>query len=488
MLKEIKRLSLDSLVYGIGQVATRLLGFFLIPLYTRFLTTDDYGVLAVLLVLPQLLGDISNLGILSAFSRFYFDGEVGDRKDVIATTFIFNLGSSVVFFYALSLISNSISRLMIGSSDQGFLLNILFAYLIARNQIEFVMAIYRVERKPGLYSLITIIRVLINFGMTIVLVSRFRMGVLGVLLGQIIPEVLLLPFLLVLVVGPRFKLRFSGRLLRKMVAFGLPLTPVTITAWIVNSMPVTLLARLSSLSESGLFSMGYKFGALILSFVVAPFQLGWSPIAYEKADSESAPALYSRVFTYLAAVLSFSVTGMALVSGDLIRLMATPEFYLAEDVVLAVAIGAMAFGLYVFFAVLINIARKTYLSTLIWSASAGMSLALGFLMIPKYGRFGAAWSYAAAYLLVAVTGFIAAQKVFPLQYEWNRLVRIFAAGFFCLVIGRAVSVESVIPDLLLHTGIVFSMPVVLVLSGFLLESEKRLIGSAIQSIMKKREV
>jgi len=468
-----------------GQAATRLLGFLLIPLYTRFLTTDDYGILAVVLILPQILGDVSNLGIISAFYRFYFDTAIEENGLVISNTFLFNAVSTLITFALLAAGSSWVSELILGSGDYALLVQVLFAFLLARSQNDFAAALLRVERKAFLYSVITVVRVAVNLAATILLVARFHFGVLGVLLGQLVPEVLLLAFLQILVVAPRFRFGFSLDLLRRMVRFGLPLTPVSIASWVVNSVPVSVLARLSTLTESGLYSMGYKFGALILSFVVAPFQLGWSPIAYAKAGDSDAPRLYARVFTYLSAVLVFAVVGISLTAGDLIRLMATPAYYPAQEVVLAVALGAAAHGLYYFFSLLINIDRKTYLNTIIWSGALVIGLGMTTILAPKYGRIGVSWSYAAACIFVVLAGLAAARKSFPVPYEWRRLALVGAAGTLILAAGKAISTGALLPDLALHILITCLMPVVLLFSGFLFESEKQVLRDAAGSLRFK---
>ena len=86
MFQDLKRLVKDSLIYGIGTVSRSLIGFILIPLYTRYLTTEEYGILALALVALASLNILFELGMSKALFRFYFETETeSDRSTVIGT-------------------------------------------------------------------------------------------------------------------------------------------------------------------------------------------------------------------------------------------------------------------------------------------------------------------------------------------------------------------------------------------------------------------
>jgi len=103
MNKTLKNVAWDSIIYGLGNASSKVLAFLLIPIYTRYLTTEDYGVLSSVLILYPLLADNVNLGIIPAFFRFYFTKKSNhDNEWVTSNAFVFNLLSSAAFFLTSS--------------------------------------------------------------------------------------------------------------------------------------------------------------------------------------------------------------------------------------------------------------------------------------------------------------------------------------------------------------------------------------------------
>ena len=319
MFKTIKRSTQDSLVYGLGEAATKLVAFLLIPLYTRFLTPEDYGVMGVVLILLPLLADAVNLGIISAFHRSYFDNNTQRKEVITSTAFSFNVLSSAFFLSLLFFLAPDVSLLSMGDSGYRFYFQIGIITLFFNNLNRFGLAIFRVQRRTWFYVGSAVFRVTLNVILNIHFVAVLRLGVTGILLGQLVSAVSMSMVLIPLVIVRQVHLLWSFRGLREMLSFGIPLIPINFAAWVINSVPVPLLARLSSLTESGLYSMGYKFGSIISLLVVTPFQLGWVPVAYSVAENRDMRTTYARVLTYFSFVAMFASLAVSLLSKDVLR-------------------------------------------------------------------------------------------------------------------------------------------------------------------------
>src|SRR3954462_15189647 len=110
---QMKRLGRHSAVYGLGGVVSRGLPGFLLPLYTRFLDTEDLGAVGLIVALSAVLVTILRLGISSAFFRFYFDSpEPGQRRLVVRTSFWFTMGSATLGLAAGVLLAEPIADLL----------------------------------------------------------------------------------------------------------------------------------------------------------------------------------------------------------------------------------------------------------------------------------------------------------------------------------------------------------------------------------------
>jgi O-antigen/teichoic acid export membrane protein len=137
-------------------------------------------------------------------------------------------------------------------------------------------------------------------------------------------------------------------------------------------------------------------------------------------------------------------------------------------VVAPLAFGAAAFGGYVVVQIGTGRARRTQANWLVTGAAAVLNVALNLILIPPYGRMGAAIATVAAYAVLFVMMAWRAQRVFPVPYQWRRVATIAAAAAGLTVLGKALHVT-----LPVALALTVSFPFVLALLGFYLPAERR---------------
>ena len=86
MFDKIKQLIGHVLIYGFGNIGNRIVGFLLIPVYSRYLTPADYGVLALVGMFDQILYAVMNMGQSSALFRTYFAHDDAKGHETVVTT------------------------------------------------------------------------------------------------------------------------------------------------------------------------------------------------------------------------------------------------------------------------------------------------------------------------------------------------------------------------------------------------------------------
>ena len=114
---QLKRLGKHSVIYGLGGLVQRILAVLLLPVYTRFLSPSDYGMVETLIALTTVLVIVLRLGIANAFIRFYFDspGDTARRLLVLRTSFWFTMGMATVGLVCGLALSGEISTALFGS-------------------------------------------------------------------------------------------------------------------------------------------------------------------------------------------------------------------------------------------------------------------------------------------------------------------------------------------------------------------------------------
>jgi O-antigen/teichoic acid export membrane protein len=206
----------------------------------------------------------------------------------------------------------------------------------------------------------------------------------------------------------------------------------------------------------------------VITFVIIAFRTAWPAFAYSIEDDREARRTYAFVLTYLLAFSSWIALLLGALAPWWTRLLTgSPAYWRAEEGVALLAFAGAVYAGYTVLAIGSGRARKTQLNWVVTGVGAAANIALNFWLIPAYGMVGAAISTLAAYVVLFVGMAIYAQHVYPVPYQWRRVVTVFAGGVLLTVAARWPDL-SLIPSLLL----VAVYPLVLALLGFYLPIER----------------
>jgi O-antigen/teichoic acid export membrane protein len=470
MRKKIQELLHDAVLYGMGNYLSKVVGFLLIPVYTRYLTTSDYGILALTGVFGSILFVIINMGQSSAIFRSYFDSDDPKLRDaVISTGFRLLLVISLPVSLIPVFLSGEVARHLLDNPALWIFIVITAVATLSKEFARIPFAVMRAERQATRYAAFSIVRTLLNILLAIALVVGFEQGVLGVLIGQCAAEIalclVLYPSLLA-----SLKPAFSGKVARDLLSYGLPFVPAGLCSFLLNLSDRYFLKHYTSMEEVGLYALGYRFGEIIWLLVWA-FQLAWPPFLFSNRKSPTAPQLYARVTTYYVAGMAYIWLAISVFAREVIMLMAAPSFHAAYQVVPLIALASLLHGVAFLGAVGISLERKTIYHPFIVGAAALLNVILNFLWIPTYGMMGAAYATVASFLLQCLITPAIALRFYFVPYEYARLLRIVVISgglYFCSSWVSDASLALVTSEKAL---LLCLYPLLLVLTGFFLPEE-----------------
>ena len=159
---QLRRLGRHSAVYGIGGIVSRVLAVLLLPLYTRYLTTEDFGAVGLLVALNAVLVTVLRLGISAAFFRFYFDAEDdAGRRLVVRTSFWFTMAMATIGLVLGLLLAYPIAELL-SLEGQEELVAAAFVGLWAQMNFEQQTALFRVEERSTAYVIASLANIAIT--------------------------------------------------------------------------------------------------------------------------------------------------------------------------------------------------------------------------------------------------------------------------------------------------------------------------------------
>jgi O-antigen/teichoic acid export membrane protein len=467
MLERLKELLRHSAIYGLGSIVARVLGVLLLPLYTRYLSPADYGLIETLVALSAVLAALVAQGMKSAFFRFYFDSDDEERRLlVVRTAFWYVLAASTAVLVVGAALAQPISWLLFGTDEHAGLVVAAFVGLWAAMNYEQMTSLFRVEQRSTAYVAATLSNVAVTIAATVLLVVAFDQGPLGVIVGNFTGTLVIYAALLVQA-RHRLGLQFDRKLYRAMNRFGLPLVPSALALWLTNFSDRFFLVKLADPHEVGLYSIGVRIASAILLLLTA-FRMAWPAFAYSIEDDREAQRTYSFVLTYVVFVTCWLALALGLLAPWLVRLITTEPFYPAQDVVALLSFGAAAFGAYVVVQIGTGRARRTGTNWLVTGVAAVVNVALNLALIPSFGRVGAAVATAAAYTILFLAMAWRANRVFPVAYQWRRVATLAGAAVGLTVLGKTLDAP-----LALALALVALYPLVLAVLGFYLPAERR---------------
>jgi O-antigen/teichoic acid export membrane protein len=467
LARQLWRLGKHSAIYGLGAVVSRLIGLFLLPIVTRYLTRRDLGAVDTLIALSVVLVIVLRAGISMAFFRYYFDAkDEAGRTRVVRTSFWYTMAAATTGLVLGLLFADQISDWLFGTHARANLVRAAFVLLWAQMNYEQLTSLFRVEERSVQYVAATIANVVITVAATILLVVVWHKGALGVIVGNFTGTLVVY---VVLLAYRRYQLglEFDRPLFRQMQRFGLPLVPSGLALWVVDLADRFLLLKLKNAAEVGLYSVGVRVSTAILLLLLA-LRTAWPAFAYSIKDDREAKRTYSFVLTYVLFFSCWVSLALSLLAPWIVRLLTRPAFYPGARVVPLLVFGGTAFIAFNVMSIGIGRAKKTQFNWVVTGIAAAVNIGLNFILIPPYGMMGAATATLVAYVVMFAGMTVRAQQVFPVPYQWRRVALVAGSAVGLTVVGKALHVP-----LAGALGLAAVYPLILLPLGFYLPVELR---------------
>jgi len=279
-----ERLIKGSGIYALGKILPKVMGFILIPLYTRFLTTSDYGIVAVVSVIIDIMIIILSMGLPASVTRYYFDyaKESKEFRDYLGSIFIVLLLMSFIIILSLTFLGKPIFTNLFSKVPFSPYIKLALWTSFFTTMGIIPLNLYRAKERSLLYISLTLSHFLITTGFIIYFVVVLREGALGKIKGVFYASLIFFIIYLILTIQ-KANITLSKSKLLSAFSFGLPLVPHALSALILSSADRILLERLSTLSQVGLYNIGYQIGQAF-TLIMSSIEYAWVPIYYSEKN------------------------------------------------------------------------------------------------------------------------------------------------------------------------------------------------------------
>lgn len=382
--------------YFIGSLLTKATGFLLLPVYTRYLSPTDYGVLNSLNSIANLLPIFISFYLDSAFGRYYFfEKKVSEERvqALYSTLFWFIFIWGIIVVIIALFLSPFIIQPLLNVPFLPYIPLIMIPTLFG--QLSLLGSVFlRSNIKAKEITILNFIVFLCVTSVTLVLLINYKMGIRANLYAAAVGSIISLIFFIYISIKYRLlKFKFEWRTLWMSLMFSLPLIPNIAGGWIGGLSDRLIMAYYGKIEQVGLYSVSAQF-ALILYMVNDAITQVQGPIALSALTNnhEEGKKQISQFLSVFVWLILFCYLLLAFFSKEILFIMTEERFHSAYKLVSILAFLYVMSGVYRIFTTILSFHGKMWVISSAAIVSASLSMILNFIFIPYFGQWAAAWA------------------------------------------------------------------------------------------------
>jgi O-antigen/teichoic acid export membrane protein len=478
MANPIRKMPLAAAIYVTGDVLVKAAGFFLLPVMTRFLTPQDYGIMAGVTAFAAVLSLFLQLNLNGALMRFYPDAPDDEsRKDIVGTLVLFSMAWSLVVVLLINVAGGALlDNLYIGVRFEPYL-RLATWIAIANSFTALPLCLLQMQQRPVMHRVLSLTGFLLNTAFVLIFVVGLRLGAYGAVMGQLAGAAAAsIPFLLLLRRYMRPVLKSD--ILKTSLVFSLPLVLYAVGGWVMDTSNRVFIERFVNLPQLGLFNVGHQF-SMVLGFIVGATGLAFTPIFYETVKIAEGPRLLARFgVIYVAVTLGCGLV-IAVLAREALIILTQPQYHDAYRVVPVLTATQALTGFWHLAVNPLMLKRKTgYLTGLMGIAAAG-SVGLNLYLIPRYGIMGAAVSPLVANVFLTAAVFLVSARLYPVPYNYRHFALIVAVALLVFGVAGMIFISNALVSFGVRLAVLGLYPALLMFFGVITLSDLRRIRESL---------
>ncbi|HTK21185.1 MAG TPA: polysaccharide biosynthesis C-terminal domain-containing protein [Mucilaginibacter sp.] len=436
-----KKFAGQTAIYGISTIASRVLSFFLTPVYTKAYAPAAYGILTTMFSYASILNAVMSFGMETTFFR-YLNKHENNKQRVYNNAFASVVSITILFLLCTLPFKENIANMIkvgSGTSHADFLkfINYFIAVLVIDAWCVIPFAKIRADGRPGRYGILRFINIIIFVSLNLIFIwglpfwirhqwigyswisHWYVHGWVGyVFLSNLVASIA--TFFLVLPELLKIKFDLDIKMLKDMFIYSWPILIANLSYIVNENLDKLLLGKLLpqniSVHDVGVYGACAKI-SVFLSIFVQAFRLGAEPFFFSHAKNKNAGQTYARIMDYF--VIAVCVIFIALISNIEILKYFIPNksYWVGLDVVPPLVFGYVSLGVYMNLSVWYKLSDQTKYGLYISGVGAILTIVLNVLFIPKYSYMASAWASLIAYTVMMILSYVWGQKNYPIPYN-----------------------------------------------------------------------
>lgn len=422
----VNRIKNDAALYAVGSILAKIASFLLLPIYTRYLTTAEYGIIELVELTINVTAIMVGLGAISgAMIRIYHEYDDLNNKKLVVSSTLISVFFVSFFLLALGIVfSEYISIKILHDIRYSRLVSLAFVGVLLSSQIETSLVYMRIKEKALFFVIYSFIQLIIMISLNIYFIVFAGLGVWGFVYSKLITFSLGMLFLW-FIIFKEIRLSFNYDIFRKILSFGAPLIAMSVAFFIIHFSDRFFLSHYATMDDVGIYSLGYKFGFLITFLVGEPFGRAWNAQLFAYVKEEGWKERFSKVFFFFFLALSIVWLGLSVFGYDVISIVAAPSFRGAASIIPGIALAYLFRELGDFFKNILFINKRSGLVSKIAIICAVINLLANFFLIQAFGMIGAVLSTIITWFSYMILLYYFSLKEHAIPYEKGKISTLF---------------------------------------------------------------
>lgn len=425
LVNKIERMSLfkNTVIYTIGRMLPQVAGFILLPLYTKYLTPKEYGIVEAMITLGVVMSIFFSMATERSLFRLYYDYSQEEmKKKMVGNTVLLIFGSSTIILILVFLLSPYISMIYSDIEfNPYFVYAIITAYFTALAFIP--QTLYQVQENALGFFIITALSFFVGIAFILYFLVIEKEGVIGLLKGKMIASIVMIP-IYIYIINKNALLKLDMGMIKNILAFSLPMLPALLTSWVMNMSNRVFIEQYFTLEEVGLFSIAFKINNVATILLGALFT-AYNPMFYRLANQknqEQAKAEIKKLNNLFAILILLVCFVIALFSEEIVSAFLNVRYLASARYIPIMLFSTVLIQITGVYNLMIYQYKKSNVIMMIYIFTAIISVVLNFLVVPKYSSFGAAWVTVITSTVILILTVFYAKKSYYIPLQKNFII------------------------------------------------------------------
>jgi len=409
----------NSFIFVIGDIINKGIPFLMLPILTRYLTPEDYGIVSIFTVIIAVLSVFTGLNVHGAININFFKMDKRELKNYIGNVYIILAISSLIVLIILSIFSNIIIN-NIELSINWVYMALLVSFFQFTTNINLLLWV--AEQKSKQYIIYQIMQTILITTLSLIFIIKFNMKWEGQILATTIGILTfsMISFIFIIKRGYfYFKLNFNY--IKDALYFGIPLIPHTLSGWIKTGSDRILLVSMVGASATGIYSVGYQIG-YVIGVVVLALNKVWTPYLFKILSDNPSLKDKERIvkFTYIyfIFIILFAIL-FSYIAQNMVYYFLDEKFIESIQYIKYFALAFAFQGMYFMVTNYIFYVKKTYILSYITFSTAVIHVILLYVLININGTIGAAQATLISFVITFFATWYLSNKVYSMPWNNN---------------------------------------------------------------------